>query len=309
MVNLRYYVNLLRHRRRRNCNSLSSDEDIINKIQSDFIQSISDHNFTQFVYAPIPNLRIEYNEEYDFFRFLFKRIDTPKQRIYTITCQESGEIIFYIIRKFSFFKMKENYEIYLNYTPLKCNFIIKDLTKIIEHYAGHGFNKNPNNGILIGNFYSNIRNGELILENAKLLRKHTKTNIRYSAKHDLYTSQKNLTWKEWINYQSSGILKTTVQTNIIDLSHPIKKIDEDISEIYILNNEKPIWNEHMMTYVLNFKGRAKVASTKNTIFLNKDNQRIALFGKLRNNEYALDIANPLSLIQAICLALTCLGKN
>ena len=28
--------------------------------------------------------------------------------------------------------MKENYEIYLNYTPWKCPFIIKDLTKIIE---------------------------------------------------------------------------------------------------------------------------------------------------------------------------------
>ena len=97
--------------------------------------------------------------------------------MYTITCQATDKIVFYLIRKISFFKMKENYEIYLNYTPWKCPFIIKDLTKIIEHYAEHGFNKTPNNGILIGNLYCNIKKNELVLENSKLLRKHTKKYI------------------------------------------------------------------------------------------------------------------------------------
>ena len=64
--------------------------------------------------------------------------------------------------------MKENYEIYLNYTPLKCPFIVKDLMKIIEHYSEHGFNKEPKNGILIGNIYCNPNKSELILKNAKL---------------------------------------------------------------------------------------------------------------------------------------------
>lgn len=305
-MNIRYYLKFLSCCSvQKNNNSVISDENMENPIQYEFVKTIANHNFVEFVYTPIPEVK---EDDKDFFNFLIHRIDTPKNRMYTITCQATDKIVFYLIRKISFFKMKENYEIYLNYTPWKCPFIINDLTKIIEHYAEHGFNKTPNNGILIGNLYCNIKKNELVLENSKLLRKHTKKYIKYSANHNLYEPIEKLSWKEWINHQSSSILKTTVETNIIDLSHPIRRIDKDISEVYILNNERPRWNETVQQYVLNFKGRAKMASTKNTIFLNKNDERVALFGKLRKNVYTLDIASPLSLIQGICLAITSLGK-
>ena len=301
-MNIRYYLKFLSCGARKNNNSVISDENIENPIQYEFVKTIANHNFIKFVYTPIPKVK---EDNKDFFNFLIHRIDTPNM-MYTITCQATGKIVFYLIRKISFFKMKENYEIYLNYTPWKCPFIIKDLTKIIEHYAEHGFNKTPNNGILIGNLYCNIKKSKLVLKNAKLLRKHTKKYIKYSANHYLYDPIKKLSWKEWI--YDGGLLKTIVETNIIDLSHPIRKIDKDISEVYILNNERPIWNEIVESYVLNFKGRAKMPSTKNTIFLNKNDERVALFGKLRKNVYTLDIASPLSLIQGICLAITSLCK-
>jgi len=310
MVNIRYYLKFFRCHTQRNNNTIISDEEIDNHNQYQFVNSIANHNLVQFVYTPIPQVKENQNQQ-ELFKFLMTRIDTPKHRMYTITCQTTGKIIFYLIKKVCLFKMKENYEIYLNYTPLKCPFIVKDLMKIIEHYSEHGFNEEPENGILIGNIYCNPNKSELILKNAKLLRKHTKQNIKYSAVHDIYKPPQNntkLSWKEWINYQSAGIIKTTVETNIIDLSPPTTKIDKDISEVYILNNEKPVWNETMQSYVLNFKGRAKMASTKNTIFLDNNDARIGLFGKVRKDVYALDIGHPLSLIQGICLGITCMGK-
>ncbi len=306
MVNIRYYYNKF-FSSGKSKTTVPININKMNDIQNDFVTNIANHNFIQFVYTPIPCCK---KTDIDFFRFLIKRIDTPKHRMYTIKCEETDEIIFYLIRKFKFMKMKEKYEIYLNYTPFECDFVHNDVIKIIEHYVGHGFNKLPKSGILIGNTYSDLTKCELVLENTNLLRKQTRKNIVYTSEHKYYDlDKKNLSWKDWIDKYSNTLQQTTINTNIIDLSPPITKIDKNISEVFILNNEKPIWDDSVGAYVLNFEGRVKKASIKNTIFLNKKNERIALFGKLNKNYYVLDITNPLSLIQGICLAITCLGKT
>ena len=127
MVNIRYYYNKF-FSSGKSKTTVPININKMNDIQNDFVTNIANHNFIQFVYTPIPCCK---KTDIDFFRFLIKRIDTPKHRMYTIKCEETDEIIFYLIRKFKFMKMKEKYEIYLNYTPFECDFVHNDVIKII----------------------------------------------------------------------------------------------------------------------------------------------------------------------------------
>ena len=70
--------------------------------------------------------------------------------------------------------------------------------------------------------------------------------------------------------------------------------------------QKPKWNAEMEVYVLNFEGRAKLASEKNCILgsATDPDTAVLLFGKRDDHEFALDYKAPLSPAQACCIALS-----
>lgn len=76
-------------------------------------------------------------------------------------------------------------------------------------------------------------------------------------------------------------------------------------------NKKPEWNDEINGYMLNFGGKVKKASIKNFILEdgnNPDNVRM-LFGKIDENDFRMDIGNPLSPFIGLGIALSAFGSK
>ena len=95
----------------------------------------------------------------------------------------------------------------------------------------------------------------------------------------------------------SDIKQTKVFLNILDTN-----------ELISLIGKEPIWNDGVNAYVLNFHGLVKEASVKNSISVDKDGNELFIFGKVSKNLYSLNIKTPISLIQGMCMAITCIYK-
>eukprot|EP00357_Protocruzia_adherens_P026546 CAMPEP_0115007224 /NCGR_PEP_ID=MMETSP0216-20121206/21034_1 /TAXON_ID=223996 /ORGANISM="Protocruzia adherens, Strain Boccale" /LENGTH=626 /DNA_ID=CAMNT_0002374089 /DNA_START=84 /DNA_END=1964 /DNA_ORIENTATION=+ len=80
----------------------------------------------------------------------------------------------------------------------------------------------------------------------------------------------------------------------------------DTDEMICVKNKEPQWNEELGAYVLNFRGRVRVASVKNFQLVdnNDDDYIYLLFGKLDEETFAMDFQWPLCPMQAFAICLT-----
>ena len=84
----------------------------------------------------------------------------------------------------------------------------------------------------------------------------------------------------------------------------------------LLRTREPKWNEQLEAWTMDFKGRVKKASKKNFQLISttdvegdddaaSDEDRVLmLFGKVSRDRFSLDFAPPLSVVQALAIALT-----
>ena len=81
---------------------------------------------------------------------------------------------------------------------------------------------------------------------------------------------------------------------------------ENMDKIQVIHTRKPSYFKDTKEYVMNFEGKVKKSSIKNFILEERDNQnsKALLFGKVNDDQYVLDILNPLSPIIGIGIALT-----
>ena len=104
--------------------------------------------------------------------------------------------------------------------------------------------------------------------------------------------------KEWLkNYVCYNLKQTNVILNTLNTG-----------DLISLTGREPIWNDVINAWVLNFHGLVKEASVKNSISVDKDGNELFIFGKVSKNLYSLNIKTPISLIQGMCMAITCIYK-
>lgn len=91
-----------------------------------------------------------------------------------------------------------------------------------------------------------------------------------------------------------------------DLKECFEKLSRDF--FCELTNRPPRWNTTLKAYVLNFRGRVDKPSVKNFILEDRrlgDNAReVLLFGRVGSDVFNLDVAYPLSPLQAFQIAVT-----
>jgi len=78
----------------------------------------------------------------------------------------------------------------------------------------------------------------------------------------------------------------------------------------VLESRRPKWNSRTETYELPFGGRANWASARNFQLVERDQSServVLLYGKMEEDEFALDLAHPLSLLHAFAIVLTTWG--
>ena len=81
-------------------------------------------------------------------------------------------------------------------------------------------------------------------------------------------------------------------------------------EYAVLESRRPKWNPRTETYELPFSGRANWASARNFQLVERDGVKdhaVLLYGKLEEDEFALDYAHPLSMLHALAIVLTTWG--
>ena len=286
------------------CNSSHVEEnnDIIEpKLigQTKFIKSYST-NLIKFVYYPISNAF-----EDDLYSFnITRNCKFIKNDIYKVICSKTGEMIAYFIKISNFYNHNQKWDIYLNNRiNIKISkFFTKDIEDLILSFLEQDFTTITKNGTYIGSVFSTKKyeHFKLVLNNSELLKKYEIRSSSYFNSEQKY-------------YSSINIEDTYMQ-----LRHTLLKIDrlkfdnfnkktETINFIKEILCEKPIWEPTTRTYYLNFWGRIKRTSSKNTLFLN-NNKPWLIFGKIDEDEYILDFTYPLSLIQGIATAISCLNK-
>jgi len=82
------------------------------------------------------------------------------------------------------------------------------------------------------------------------------------------------------------------------------------ADLAILQSRKPKWNARTETYELPFGGRANWASARNFQLVDRDgpaDRAVLLYGKMEEDEFALDFAYPLSMLHALAIVLTTWG--
>ena len=83
----------------------------------------------------------------------------------------------------------------------------------------------------------------------------------------------------------------------------------------LLRTREPKWNEQLEAWTMDFKGRVKKASKKNFQLISTtdvegddaasdEDSVLMLFGKVSRDRFSLDFAPPLSVVQALAIALT-----
>ena len=286
------------------CNSSHVEEnnDIIEpKLigQTKFIKSYST-NLIKFVYYPLSNAF-----EDDLYSFnITRNCKFIKNDIYKVICSKTGEMIAYFMKISNFYNYNQKWDIYLNNRiNIKISkFFTKDIEDLILSFLEQDFTTITKNGTYIGSVFSTKKyeHFKLVLNNSELLKKYEIRSSSYFNSEQKY-------------YSSINIEDTYMQ-----LRHTLLKIDrlkfdnfnkktETINFIKEILCEKPIWEPTTRTYYLNFWGRIKRTSSKNTLFLN-NNKPWLIFGKIDEDEYILDFTYPLSLIQGIATAISCLNK-
>ena len=256
--------------------------------QTKFIETYS-NNLINFVYKSVP-IRTD-DDKYKF--NIYKHAKFNKN-IYDIVCYDSQQIVAYFIQTKSYYKKIKTFDIFLNYNfnlP-KSNILYPNLILHIYSFLPKQFNKTHKNGTFIGSIQTdwNYQNFILNVDNSNLCKNKIITNYLYNAKQYIYP---NLTLEE-------------------HYTRPIKKTEISIrnnnQKTLAITNIRPEWDEELQIYTFQNWGRIRAKSTKNTQFVDKNNNIIAIFGRLEfEDEYVLDFKN-MSLIQAISLAITCLNK-
>ena len=272
-----------------------------------------------FIYNPI-----ETKDKDVYFKYNIYRRKFTFTTLYSVICKESGKLIIYIIEKKNRYNQKY-FDIYLNYTFLILNtFFVKDIENIIDSYIEKDFNNIPTKGIFIGRIETNFLENTftLSLQKSELLNHYCSCkNCKNNYKTKLYSAIQNppkIEWKkifkaeyrtdQWdLKNTSINLKQSRIKSHQIYFQKPKVKVDE-LDNIIIMKNKTPIWNDSVNAYVLNFGGRVTKASIKNTILLDNEEKMTAMFGKINNNIFALDVKHPFSLIQAISFAITCFAK-
>jgi len=100
-----------------------------------------------------------------------------------------------------------------------------------------------------------------------------------------------------------GVLAATLDRRLT--SAPSRAAGEPYA---VLESRLPKWNARTETYELPFHGRANLASARNFQLVErgagKADRAVLLYGKLEEDEFALDFAYPLSLLHALAIVLT-----
>jgi hypothetical protein len=81
-------------------------------------------------------------------------------------------------------------------------------------------------------------------------------------------------------------------------------------DIVIMESRRPKWNPRTETYELPFGGRANWASARNFQLIEREgaaDRAVLLYGKMEEDEFAMDFAWPLSLLHAFSIVLTTWG--
>lgn len=78
------------------------------------------------------------------------------------------------------------------------------------------------------------------------------------------------------------------------------------SDMLLLQNKTPKWNEQVGAYVLNFNGRVTMASVKNFQLISSDDPENVLlqFGRIAKDTFTMDVQWPLSPLQAFSICLS-----
>merc|ERR1712065_91837 len=78
------------------------------------------------------------------------------------------------------------------------------------------------------------------------------------------------------------------------------------SDLLLLQNKAPYWNEDTQSYVLNFKGRVTMASVKNFQIVHADDtDRVLLqFGRIGEDAFTMDYQYPMTALQAFGVVLS-----
>ena len=80
--------------------------------------------------------------------------------------------------------------------------------------------------------------------------------------------------------------------------------------VIILESRRPKWNPRTETFELPFGGRANWASARNFQLINREgpnDRAVLLYGKMEEDEFALDFSYPLSPLHALSIVLTTWG--
>ncbi|KAG0374372.1 hypothetical protein BGX24_010482 [Mortierella sp. AD032] len=82
--------------------------------------------------------------------------------------------------------------------------------------------------------------------------------------------------------------------------------DRDMSDLLVLRNKSPQWNDDTNSFVLNFGGRVSLASVKNfqIVHDNDLDYIIMQFGKTAQDNFTMDCQYPMTPFQAFAFALT-----
>jgi hypothetical protein len=260
-----------------------------------FIKNLS-KDLIKFVYYPLGQ-----NFENDFSHFhIIKEKRKFKKHIYKMICQETNKIIMYFVETSSFCSKKKTISIYLNYTYINLQYhLISDLVNLVNEFVGINFNNTAKNGILIGVVEADYMFEKFTLvTNVSKLCKILKRKTLFLATQTPKNENENLSIKQWLkNFVQDNIKQTSVVLNTMNTN-----------DIINVQNKIPIWNNVVHAYVLNFHGLVKKASVKNTILLDDNENELFIFGKISKNLYSLNVKSPMSLIQSICMAITCIYK-
>jgi hypothetical protein len=278
--------------------SVSPTDDLIDKeiketCQSIFTNNILSKDHKSFIYQPII---LEPLSDTYFTYTIIRNRNIFRKTVYTVICKDTKDKIMYIIENKKFYQNYKSYSIYLNYKPRQyVGYLPKDIETLIYSFDGEKFNKKEKNGLYIGKIVTDKNLFVLDTNHSDLLENYSykNNNMRIYQKFD-----KGITWRKQIK-------KTLIEIKNMKINKKNKTITGNMNHFI---NESPIWHEALNVWVLNFNGMVNTSSTKNTIIKDLRNNRVALFGKMRENEYDLNIKYPFSLIQGITFAIACLNK-
>ncbi|XP_025098170.1 tubby-related protein 4-like isoform X2 [Pomacea canaliculata] len=86
------------------------------------------------------------------------------------------------------------------------------------------------------------------------------------------------------------------------LKHKMRRAQNSSSQMFVMHNKAPLWNENSQVYQLDFGGRVTQESAKNFQIELLDRQ-VMQFGRIDSNAYTLDFQYPFTALQAFAVAL------